>query len=374
MADRSVNGRRTTHRWCLVLLVTMSFVLAASAPAARAERFNLAPGQAHTSVSKPGTDGTERRGGTPVQTRSPCPREARRSPRPRSSPARNTGSWPGTRSGRPTRTAPARTTGSSFTRCSPFPSQCEPLHTGGIPERDLEDLGVRQDPSDVAPWRGLRQRRPVRVARLLRRPRLPLTITSADGRLTITDAFPSFGYSTAGETGSWKLDTDPSDAAFGELPDPGFYYPPRGTRDSKEVAATLEGSKARLSFVGSKCSSHNVNFDYSLGVLHAKPVRVNRTTGKFSDTVGAVSENGSRDDKWVEAKFTGRFFPRQVRGTLKLTVDSKKKPKCEPSGTSLPRLRGEPRRPRRSLRPLNPPGSRRHYTSRRQRLFPGALP
>ncbi len=40
----------------------------------------------------------------------------------------------------------------------------------------------------------------------------PLTITDADGRLTITDAFPSFGYSTAGETGSWKLDVFPSDA------------------------------------------------------------------------------------------------------------------------------------------------------------------
>ncbi len=337
MADRSVNGRRTTHRWCLVLLVTMSFVLAASAPAARAERFNLAPGQAHTSVSKPGTDGTERRRGDPVETITVPPGGS----------AVTTTSFV---SGQEYRVVARDSVGASnadgsyaydwfyLHECSPFPSQCEPF-TGGIPE-EYSRIWVSDKTRTNLPLTAFASGGQFAWPAYRDGHAYPLTITSADGRLTITDAFPSFGYSTAGETGSWKLDVFPSDAAFGELPDPGFYYPPRGTRDSKEVAATLEGSKARFSFVGSKCSSHNVNFDYSLGVLHAKPVRVNRTTGKFSDTVGAVSENGSRDDKWVEAKFTGRFFPRQVRGTLKLTVDSKKKPKCEAKWDFIAKVEG----------------------------------
>jgi hypothetical protein len=150
----------------------------------------------------------------------------------------------------------------------------------------------------------------------------------------IAGRFAWNGVCTAGPC----LQNSESDDPGGELPDPGFYYPPRSAPHSEAVSATLKGSKADFGLSGSKCSSHNVNFDYSLGGLRSNPVHVNRKTGKFSDTVGAIETMGSADAKWVELKFTGRFYPKQMRGTVKLTVDSKKKPKCEAKWDFLSRV------------------------------------
>ena len=209
MADGSVDGRRTTHRWCLVLLVTMSFVLAAFAPAARAEKFNLAPGQAHTSVSKPGTDGTERRRGGPVETITVPPGGS----------AVTATSFV---QGQEYPVVARRSVGTTnadgsyaydwfyLHECSPFPSQCEPF-TGGIPE-EYSRIWVSDKTRSNVPLTAFASGGQFAWPAYQEDHVYPLTITDADGRLTITDAFPSFGYSTAGETGSWKLDVFPSDA------------------------------------------------------------------------------------------------------------------------------------------------------------------
>jgi hypothetical protein len=91
--------------------------------------------------------------------------------------------------------------------CSPLPSQCEPF-TGGIPE-EYSRISVADKTRSNVPLTAFASGGQSAWPAYQEDHAYPLTITDADGPLAIEDAFPSFGYSTAGETGSWTLDVFP---------------------------------------------------------------------------------------------------------------------------------------------------------------------
>ncbi len=224
--DRKRRGRfASTSRARAPVLVALGLALAAFAPAARAEKFHLLPGDSHKSsytyepgreywfdvggiLKVPKGDTKARRGG-PLETITVPPGGS----------AVTATSFV---QGQEYPVVARRSVGTTnadgsyaydwfyLHECSPFPSQCEPF-TGGIPE-EYSRIWVSDKTRSNVPLTAFASGGQFAWPAYQEDHVYPLTITDADGPLAIEDAFPSFGYSTAGETGSWTLDVFPPGA------------------------------------------------------------------------------------------------------------------------------------------------------------------